>query len=146
MPSVQAEAETRSAFDCTSALSPIAGRELVLDQPVGGGGVGHPQQRLGQHHERQPLPGGQRIGVQEILDAAEPAGMGADALDQARGARIDARLGRSRARDRGQQPRRDRLVGRRIGCGKSAAAVLIRVLDVGVSLRLRSSASLDCGQ
>ena len=43
------------------------------DQPVGGGSVGHAQERLCQHHERQPLLGGQRIGMEEILDAAARA-------------------------------------------------------------------------
>ena len=56
-------------------------------------GVGHAQQRLGQHHQGQPFLGGERVGVQEVLDAAEPAGAGADRLDQAGGAGIDARLG-----------------------------------------------------
>ena len=55
MPSVQAEAETRSALDFTSCVRPVAGGELVLDQPVGGRGVRHAQQRLGQHHQRQAL-------------------------------------------------------------------------------------------
>ena len=35
-PSVQAEAETRSAFELTSRSSQWPGRELVLDQPVRG--------------------------------------------------------------------------------------------------------------
>jgi hypothetical protein len=72
---------------------PVPGLELVLDQPVGGAGVGHPQQRLGEHHQRQALLGGERIGVQEILHAAEATGAGADRLHQTRGAGIDARLG-----------------------------------------------------
>ena len=59
MPSVQAEAETRKAFDLHFVGRPVAGRELVLDQPVGGGGVGHPQQRLRQHHQGEALLGGQ---------------------------------------------------------------------------------------
>ena len=41
MPSVQAEADTskRRGFDI--AVEPAAGGELVLDQPVGGHGIGH---------------------------------------------------------------------------------------------------------
>src|SRR6185369_3682271 len=54
MPSVRA-----GAF----GLGPVAGGELVLDQAVGGHGVRHAQQRLGQHHQRQPLLGRKRIGV-----------------------------------------------------------------------------------
>jgi hypothetical protein len=74
-------------------MRPVAGFQLVLDQAVGGVGVGHPQQRLGQHHQRQAFLGGERISVQEILDSAEPADARADRLNQPRGALIDARLG-----------------------------------------------------
>ena len=73
MPSVQAEADTSSAAERAVVVRPVAGLELVLDQAVGGLGVGHPQQRLGQHHQRQALLGGKRVGVQEILHPAEPA-------------------------------------------------------------------------
>ena len=71
--------EQRARFDVVRG--PIAGGELVFDQPVGGGGIGHPQQRLRQHHEGEPLLGGQRIGMQEVLDAAEPASAAANGLD-----------------------------------------------------------------
>ena len=127
-----------------SRLRPVAGGELVLDQPVGGRGVRHAQQRLGQHHQRQALLGRERIGVQEILDAAEPAGMGADRLDQPPGAGIDARLGGRAARRRGQQRRRQRLVRRRIGRGKAGTPVpasgldaLIACLGVGPKIASR---------
>ena len=89
MPSVQAEAETRKRVRLHVGAGPVAGRELVLDQAVGGGGIGHPQQRLRQHHQGEALLGGKRIGMQEILDPAEPAGPAADALDQPGGAGID---------------------------------------------------------
>ena len=94
---------------------PVAGRELVLDQAVGGGGVGHAQQRLGQHHQGEALLGGERIGMQEILDAAEPAGPAADAFDQPGGTGVDPRFGRGRPRRLSQECGRDRLVRRRIG-------------------------------
>ena len=88
------------------AVEPAAGGELVLDQAVGGRGVGHAQQRLGQHHQRQALLGGERIGVQQILDAAEARRPGADRLDQPARARVDAALrggrGRLRQENRGQ--------------------------------------------
>ena len=103
MPSVQAEADTRNACDFTSGGGPVARGELVLDQAVGGGGVRHPQQRLRQHHQREALLGRQRIGMQEILDAAEPAGARPDPLDEPRGAGIDARFGRGRAGVRGKK-------------------------------------------
>ena len=38
-------------------MAPVTGGELVLDQPVGGRGVGHAQQRLRQHHQREALAG-----------------------------------------------------------------------------------------
>jgi hypothetical protein len=53
--------------------------------------------------------------VQEILDTAEPAGAGADALDQAGGAGVDACLGCRRARRGAQEARRDLLIRRRVG-------------------------------
>ncbi len=74
------------------AIEPAAGGELVLDQPVRGRGIGHAKQRLGQHHERETFLGRERIGVQKIFDAAESGRLGADRLDQAARARIDAAL------------------------------------------------------
>ena len=84
-------------------MRPVAGLEFVLDQAVGGVGVRHPQQRLGQHHQRQPLFGGERIGVQEIFNAADTADAGANCLHQAGGAGIDARLGLGRTAGARQQ-------------------------------------------
>ena len=63
-------------------MRPVAGRKLVLDQPVGGRGIGHAQQRLGQHHQGEALLGGERIFAQEVLDPAEPAALGPDRLDE----------------------------------------------------------------
>ena len=96
-------------------LRPVAGLELVLDQPVGGRGIGNPQQRLCQNHERQSLASGQGIGMEEVLNPAEAAGSGPDRLDQPAGPRIDphfraGRTGRGRQKDSGQ-----RLIGRRKG-------------------------------
>ena len=105
----------QNAVERGVVMRPVAGLELVLDQPVGGVGIGHPQQRLGQHHQRQALLGGERIGVQEILDAAEPAGAGTDRLDQPRGAGVDARLGPRTGRRRANKIGGNRLIRRRIG-------------------------------
>ena len=69
-PSVQADAETRYRMGFNVAVQPAAGGKLVFDQAVGGGGIGHAQQRLGQHHQRQTLFGRERIGMQELFDAA----------------------------------------------------------------------------
>ena len=100
------------------AVEPAAGGELVFDQAVGGHGVGHAQQRLGEHHERQPFFGRQRIGVQKILDAAEPACLGADRLDQRACAGVDAAFGGMIARRRGEEARGHVLVGRRERCAE----------------------------
>ena len=75
------------------AVEPAAGGKLVLDQPVGRRGIGYAQQRFRQHHEGKTLLGRKRIGVQEILDAAEPARLGADRFNQAPRPRIDAVFG-----------------------------------------------------
>ena len=75
------------------AVEPAAGGELVLDQPVGGRGIGHAQQRLGQHHQRQALLGRERVSVQKVFDPAEAAGLGADRFDQRSRARVDAVFG-----------------------------------------------------
>ena len=95
---------------------PVPASEFVLDQPVGGIRVRHPQQRLGQHHQRQALLGGERVGVQEILHPAEPAGALADRRHQRRGAGIDARLGRWRAFGALQQGDGQAFIRRSIGC------------------------------
>ena len=94
------------------AVEPAAGGELVLDQAVGGGGVRHAQQRLGQHHEREAFLGGERIGVEKILDAAETVRLGADRLDELARARIDATLGGAVARGLGEETRRQLFVRR----------------------------------
>ena len=116
MPSVQAEADTSKRADLPSCVRPVAGRELVLDQPVGGRGVRHAQQRLGQHHQRQTLLGRERIGVQEILDAAEPAGLrrGSPRSAAGRARRCGLRPPRRAAPRPAKRPR-ERLVRRRIG-------------------------------
>ena len=61
---------------------PVDPAELVMNQCVGGGGIGDPQQRLGQTHQRDPLVGAQAVGLQERV---EPAGLaGAGTFDQLR--------------------------------------------------------------
>jgi hypothetical protein len=99
-------------------IGPVAGGQLVLDQPVGGRRIRHAQQCFGQHHQGKALLGGERVFAQEILDAAEPAAGRADRLDQPRRARIDAAFGGWPARSLRQQARRDLLVGRSIRRGE----------------------------
>ena len=103
-------------------VGPVAGRELVLDQPVGGRGIGHAQQRLGEHHEGKALAGRERILAQEILDPAEPAGFRPDRLDEPGRARIDARFRSGGTRRLRQQARGDPFVGSRIGGGEHRQA------------------------
>ena len=67
----------------------MTGGELVLDQPIRGRRIGYAQKRLGEHHQRQALFGGERKRVQEILDATQAADLGADRPDQAPRARIN---------------------------------------------------------
>jgi len=117
--------EQRRRFDV--AVKPAAGGELVLDQPVGGGGVGHAQQRLGEHHQGQAFLGGKRVGVEKVLDAAEAAeaaGPGADRLDQRPRAYVDAPLGGGIAAGIGEERRRQRLVGRRERSAERARLLL----------------------
>ncbi len=79
----------------------IALAELVLDEAVGGTGIRHAEQRLRQHHQRQPLPGRQRELAQHVLDPAERVVIGADRLDQPR-----RRAGRSAVPARARAGRR----------------------------------------
>ena len=71
-------------------MDEVALTELVLDEAVGGARVRHPQQRFGQHHQRQALFGGEREFAQHVFDTAEPVVVGADGLDQARCSPVDA--------------------------------------------------------
>ena len=73
-------------------LLEAAAAQLVLDQPVGGGGVRHPQQRLRQHHQGEALLGGERIFPQQRLDAAEAAVLRPDRRNEIAGQRVHPRL------------------------------------------------------
>ena len=116
MPSAQAEAETSSAGERTSWAVEVSRRELVLDEAIGGGAVGHPQQRFGEHHQREALLGGERVLAQEVLDTADATGgPGADRGDERAGAGIDALLRLGARPGGGEEPRRKLLVGRSIG-------------------------------
>ena len=92
IPSAHAEALTRNALDLRLVMDEVALAELVLDELVGGAGVRHAQQRFRQHHQRQPLLGGEREFAQHVLDAAERIVIGPDRLDQPRRRAVDPRL------------------------------------------------------
>ncbi len=118
---------------------PVAARKLVLDQPIGRDGIGHPQERLGEHHKREPLLGGQRVGMEEILNAAEPAGPCANALNEARCIGIDFEFGCGRTSRAIEELRRHGLIGQRIRRVKFAQRLVINRRDV----RTRSHGRLE---
>ena len=66
--------------------------ELVLDQPVGGGVIGDPQQALGEDHQGQTLRRGQGVFAQQGLYAADAAGPAADGADHVAGLLVNAGL------------------------------------------------------
>ena len=100
--------------------APVRGGDLVLDQRVDGGAVGHAQHRLGQAHQRHPLAGGQAVFGQEMFHQRR-ARLGPDAAHQIGSPRADVRAGGGRQRRPGgqafQQPRLVRELGL---CGKHA--------------------------
>ena len=83
--------------------APIGGGDLVLDQRVDGGTVGHAQHRLGQAHQGHALAGGQAVFGQHQLHH-RGLGLGADAADQVGRAVADPRTGIRRQRRIADQP------------------------------------------
>ena len=79
--SAQVEALTKSDERLAEMLFPVGLVELVADQPVGGLGIRHAQQRLGEAHQHHAFVGRQRVLVQEGVEAAAPSA-GPDPLDQ----------------------------------------------------------------
>ncbi len=100
------------------ARRPAAGADLVLDQPVLRFGVRHAQERLGQHHQRQPFARRQAELAQEVLDAADAAASLADALDEAARRLVDGRLVVRPAVRLAQERGNGLFVGGREGCGE----------------------------
>jgi hypothetical protein len=64
--------------------------------------------------------------MEEILDAAEPAGVAADALDEAGGICVNSSFGIGPGAGLIQQPGRDRFIRRRVGSSKDDAFPRIR--------------------
>ena len=137
IPSVQADAETKQRRRFDVAVEPAAGGELIFDQPVGGSGIGHAQQRLGEDHQSEALLGRDRIGVQEILDAAEAAGSGANRLDETARAGIDAALGCSVTARFGEESRGNPRRAARTAPGMERAQGLSSSLSAPHRLRRR---------
>ncbi len=100
-------------------LVPARRGDLVLDQVVDGGRVGHAQQRLGKAHERDALVRRQRILGEEGFQHAGRL-RGAHLVDQPRGLHADgAAIALATGRRRppaGRRPR-PRRRGWRSGCG-----------------------------
>ncbi len=65
--SAQVEALTSDEDGLAEMRAPVGGRDLVLDQRVDGLGVRHPQQRLGQAHQRDALVGREAVFGEEAL-------------------------------------------------------------------------------
>ena len=91
-PSVQAEADTSSASERTwcDDQSPAASLSSISRSAVAASGTR--SSASASTMRASPPPGGQRIGVEEILDPAEAAGVGPDALDEAPRIRVDLPL------------------------------------------------------
>ena len=100
---------------------PSGAADLVPDQAVHRGPVGHAQQRLGQTHQDDAFLAGQAIFADEGVNAAGPGAAAAHLRDQLAGLRLDARQCRWCNR-RLEQSRlhANRLVGA-IGDGDSVA-------------------------
>ena len=93
-------------------MDEVALAEPVLDELVGGAGVGHAQQGFRQHHQGEALFGGQRELAQHVLDAAEPVVIGANRLDQAcRGGIYPCVLRGAQMRGCEQPRRHDAIIG-----------------------------------
>ena len=99
-------------------MDEVALAELVLDELVGGAGIGHAQQRLRQHHQRQTLLGRERELAQHVLDPAERIVIGADRLDQACRDAVDLMLLLGIEPCRGKQTFRDDAIIRGVRCSK----------------------------
>ena len=97
---------------------PIAGGELVLDQPILRRRVGYAEQRLGERHQRQPLLGGEAVIVHEVLKPADAAARLANGRDVATRAVGDAILVGPAVRGFLKKALHQRLVGGRIFGGK----------------------------
>ena len=81
----QVEALTSSESELAEMARPVARADGAGDQPVGGGGIGDAQQRLGEAEQQHPLLARQPVFVEEGIDAAALSPAGARRLDQAGG-------------------------------------------------------------
>ena len=85
--------------------APVAVGELVADQAVGGGLVGHAQQGLGQAHQRHALLAGERELLHQRVDTRGARAGGAQAGDELvgeRAHRLAQGLGKARGLDQGR--------------------------------------------
>ena len=92
---------------------PVGIEDLVTDQAAGGLRVRHPEQRLGEAHERHAFAGGQIILLEQQVDAARHTAPSADMGHEVPGAGGDpgALLGREAIG--GAQPLDGRFIARR---------------------------------
>ena len=92
---------------------PVGIENLVADQAVGGLRVRHPEQRLGEAHERHALVGGQIILLEQQVDAARHTALIADMGHEIPGAGFDPGVLPGRETIDGAQPLDGRFIGRR---------------------------------
>ena len=72
-------------FAAANMVLPVAAADAVLDQGVGGGGVGDAQQRLGEAEQRNAFGGAQAVFLQEVSDIGAGLVGGAGGTHQAAG-------------------------------------------------------------
>ena len=89
--------------------------ELVFDQPVGRRIVGHAQQRLGEHHQREAFFGRERIFLQKIFDRAQPMRNGANTFEKKAREPVNLRFGFGRQFGSREQARGEIFVRSDIG-------------------------------
>ncbi|GAA0557090.1 hypothetical protein GCM10008942_01950 [Rhizomicrobium electricum] len=61
---------------------PVAGRDLVPDQEIGGLVVGHAQQRLGETHQRDAFLGRQRVFLRQSVNTTPACALAANATSE----------------------------------------------------------------
>jgi hypothetical protein len=103
---------------------PVAARELVADEPVGGRRIGNAQQRLGDAHQQHPFVRAEAVFGQELLDAGGAGPVRAHAFDPRGRLRGDgARRLVVRRGLRGEALERAGLVGEEGGADRSAVGI-----------------------
>lgn len=112
--------EQRLGF--SQMLVPISVAQLVADQAVGGFGIGHAQQGFRKAHQHHAFLRGERIFLQQRIDAAI-GGPRADAVHQFAGKRLSGGVFGGCEFGAGKQLRGEGVFFGEIACGDVAAQV-----------------------